>query len=162
MNALPLKLFGAALLSLSGLLGGCYFSRRLAVRRKFLADFGVFISNLETAIRYRSAGIFTLVNSSQELFEISETNLPFETAWELGTSDFSKRFCLSSQDCALLKEFGSQLGKTDAEGQIMHLEMYQTLFSEQRACAEEDIKNKSKQYKTMGLFVGVSTALMMI
>ena len=161
MTALPLRIAGAALLAFSGFLGGCYYSRRLFVRLRFLDDFGVFISNLETAIRYRSADIFTLVNSSQELFKLPD-GVALETAWEQGTTGFPKRFCLSSRDTELLREFGSRLGKTDAEGQLMHLELYRTLFLKQRALAEEDIKNKSKLYKTMGLFAGVSAALMII
>ena len=48
-----------------------------------------------------------------------------ETAWEQGTTGFPKRFCLSSRDTELLRDFGSRLGKTDAEG---HYDIFNALY----------------------------------
>lgn len=161
---MPLKLFGALLLSLSGLGVGCMFSGHLAVRRSFFREFSVFLNSLSTSIRYRSEDIFTLVNSCGELFCFSpETSrLPFKKAWQLQISPFPKRWRLNSADMALLKEFGDGLGSTDTEGQLNHIALYQGLFGKQQKSAEDDIAQKSKLYKALGLFAGAAAALMFL
>ena len=69
---------------------------------------------------------------------------------------------LSKSDISMLNDFGGQLGKTDTEGQLKHLELYEVSFSKQLSSALDAITKKSKLYKTMGFFAGSAIALMMI
>ena len=164
VSALPLKIAGALAVALSGLLFGRFRARRLAVRRDFLKELLVFLSALSTSLRYKSDDIFRLVSSSGELFSAisNYSGESFENAWKNVIGDFRSRYSLSAQDQSLLCEFGAQLGKTDTEGQLSHIELYQALFSKQLALAEEDVKSKSKLYQTMGLFAGVSAAIVLV
>lgn len=159
-----LKLCGAALLTLSGLLGGCWYARRLGIRRDFLRSFIAFLDALATLLRYRAEDIYTSVNSSGELFHFppEARSQPFPQAWESQISPFPARYALSRQDFTLLREFGAELGATDIQGQLSHIALYRTLFEKQLAAANEDIKSKAKLYRTLGLFTGASAALMMI
>ena len=161
---MPLKLFGALLLSLSGFALGCMFVQRLKLRRSFFREFSVFLNDLSTSMRYRSESIIELVNSCGELFCISseEAFKPFSEIWQNQIKAFPKRWRLKSEDMAMLKEFGDGLGITDAEGQLSHIELYKTMFAKQQKEAEDDISQKAKLYKTLGLFAGVSTALMLL
>ena len=161
---MPLKILGAALISFSGFSIGCMYVQRLKLRRDFLREFSVFLSSLSTAVRYRSADIAVLVNSCGELFSLPENDYsrPFSQMWQSSIADFKKRRCLSNADMALLKEFGEGLGTTDVEGQLNHIALYQGLFSKQQSGAEDDIIQKSKLYKSLGLFGGVSAALMFL
>ena len=77
-------------------------------------------------------------------------------------SELPKSLALKGEDKKLLTDFGSELGKSDLEGQIKHLQLYQSMFQRQLLSAQNEIAKKSKLYKTMGLFVGVSVALVMI
>ena len=124
----------------------------------------MFLSTLSTSLRYQGADIFRLVHSSGELFStLSITGgEPFEEAWKKTICNFRSRYALTSQDFELLGEFGSQLGKTDTEGQLSHIELYQALFSKQLSLAEEEVISKSKLYQTMGLFAGVSAAIVLV
>lgn len=164
---LPLKIFGALLIAASGLMLGCSLSRKLNNRRDFLAKFAVFLNTLATGLRYSGDDIFTLVSLSagdfaQLQIASRERGLPFEQVWEKKLSAFARQFSLTKQDVTLLKEFGEKLGKTDLEGQLKHIELYRTLFAKQLSQAEEAIAKKARLYKTLGLFGGVSAALMMI
>ena len=150
---MPLKILGAALISCSGFSIGCMYVQRLKLRLDFLREFSVFLSSLSTAVRYRSADIAVLVN---------DYSRPFSQMWQSSIADFKKRRCLSNADMALLKEFGEGLGTTDVEGQLSHIALYQGLFSKQQSDAEDDIIQKSKLYKSLGLFGGVSAALMFL
>lgn len=161
---MPLKIIGALAVALSGLLFGRFRAGRLAVRRDFLKELSVFFSALSTALRYKNDDIFNLVSSSGELFcsiQLSGSE-PFEDAWRSVTRGFQRKYALTSQDLALLGEFGAQLGKTDTEGQLSHIELYQTLFSKQLALAQEEVDSKSKLYQTLGLFAGVSAAIVLV
>ena len=161
---MPLKILGAALISFSGFSIGCMYVQRLKLRLDFLREFSVFLSSLSTAVRYRNADIAVLVNSCGELFSFPESDYsrPFSQMWQSSIADFKKRWRLSEADMALLKEFGEGLGTTDIEGQLSHITLYQGLFSKQQSGAEDDIIQKSKLYKSLGLFGGVSAALMFL
>ena len=56
--------------------------------------------------------------------------------------------------------FGEKLGKTDLEGQLSHIELYRALFQKQIKEAEDDAQKKSRLYRTLGIFGGVSAAIL--
>ena len=165
---MALKILGGLLLVLSGFSAGWFCSKKLLMRKDFFKRIISFISNLSTQLRYSTSDIFTLVSlsantSGLELFEISdETGTPFYRIWSERVNAIPAKFGLKKGDAALLLEFGEQLGKTDVDGQLKHLELYEALFKKQLTDAENEINKKSKLYKTMGFFVGTAAALMII
>ena len=164
MSALWLKVCGAFLLSAAGILTGFLFARRLAVRRRFFREFSAFLTALKTALRYRNEDIFTLVNQSGELFHVAQScgGQPFEAAWKGAIADFPKRWCLNAGDMALLRDFGAGLGKTDLEGQAAHIEWYMSACEKRRQEADGDVRQKARLYKTLGMFAGVSAAILFL
>ena len=165
---MALKIFGGLLLVLSGFSAGWFCSKKLLMRRNFFKKFLCFVSNLSTQFRYSTSDIFTLVSlsastSGLDSFEISEeTGTPFYEIWSERVNEIPAKFGLKNSDRQLLLEFGEQLGKTDVDGQLKHLELYESLFKKQLTDAENEINKKSKLYKTMGFFVGTAAALMII
>ena len=161
---MPLKLGGALLLTLAGFGCGLLLTRRLYLRRDFLSAFLTFLTNLSTALRYRSERIDVLVNSSGELFKIPVTDSPqpFPSVWAAQISRFPKRWRLSARDMELLRLFGERLGTTDAEGQLAHIAHYRSCFEQQLEQARTDAAQKARIYKTLGLFAGVSAALLLL
>ena len=163
-----LKILGGLLLVLSGFSAGWFCSKKLSMRKDFFKRIISFISNLSTQLRYSTSDIFTLVSLSAStsglgLFEISEeSGTPFYDIWTQRVNTIPAKFGLKKGDTALLLEFGEQLGKTDVDGQLKHLELYEALFKKQLTDAENEINKKSKLYKTMGFFVGTAAALMII
>ena len=165
---MALKILGGLLLVLSGFSVGWFCSKKLLMRRNFFKKLLSFVSNLSTQLRYSSSDIFTLVSlsasiSGLDFFEISdETGTPFYKVWSERVSEIPAKFGLKNSDRQLLLEFGEQLGKTDVDGQLKHLELYEALFKKQLTDSENEINRKSKLYKTMGFFVGTAAALMII
>ena len=167
MIFLIVKIIGCILIVSSSFLIGYSKSKKLYLRRDFLKSFVVFLNSLSTNIRYDSADIFTTVSMSarnNDLTYISklENNKPFDKQWQEKISSLPNTLALNKSDKELLSEFGNELGKTDIDGQLKHIEFYKNLFDNQLLAAEEDIISKSKLYKTIGLFAGISTALMII
>lgn len=161
------KIIGSILIISASFLIGYLKSKNLYSRRDFLKSFIVFLNSLATNIRYNSADIFTLVSMSARddnisYISIEENDIPFDMQWKEKISSLPSSLSLNNSDKELLYEFGYELGKTDIDGQLKHIELYKNLFNKQLSSAEEDIIKKSKLYKTMGLFAGVSTALMII
>lgn len=161
---MPLKIAGVVLLALAGLAAGYLRAGRLYARRNFLRSFLSFLDTLSTGLRYSGEDIFTLMHQCGGFFEMNaaDASKPFELAWADCIKPLTKRYSLHRQDEELLFSFGERLGKTDLEGQLSHIELYQTLFEKQEGNAEEDIGKKSKLYKALGLFVGVSAAIMLV
>ncbi len=160
---MPLKIIGALLLAAAGLGFGCARARRLAERQEFLGRVLTFISCLSTELRYRNDDIFSLVNSCGELFRVSQSgSTPFYSSWLDCIGKLRRRWSLTPRDAELLDELGSRLGTTDPEGQLTHLAHYNALFERQLAEAREQAEQKTKLYKTLGLFAGVSAAIMLL
>ena len=164
---MPFKLIGCLLVVCTGTMIGFVLSGRLYKRRDFLKSFTEFISLLATNLRYNGDDIFTLVNScaensSLDLLLFSECDRPFDELWLERVKQVSSEIPLSKSDSSMLNDFGGQLGKTDTEGQLKHLELYEVSFSKQLSSALDAITKKSKLYKTMGFFAGSAIALMMI
>ena len=68
----------------------------------------------------------------------------------------------NNKDKELLSSFFKDLGTTDIDGELSHIKMYQELFSEQYKLSKEDIKNKGKLYRMLGLFSGLAFVVLFI
>lgn len=145
---------------------GSLKAKKLYRRRDFLDNFLAFLGTLKTNIRYSGADIFTLLEASADgcgtawLSGFSLERSEPETAWKRRVDALCDTG--DKTDKSLLLDFGSQLGKTDLEGQLSHIERYQKLFELRLENAAEEIAKKSKLYRAMGLFIGISAALIMM
>jgi len=164
------KYLGCIMMIISTTAVGFFCSSTLNQRRIFLAEFLVFLNTLKTYIRFNSAEIHELVSScavSDILFCFKEIPKPkngesFYSLWGKAVKSIHKNIGLTKEDKKLLMDFGAELGSTDIEGQLNHIEMYYTLF--QMACkdAVENVAKKSKLYKMLGLFSGMAVSLIII
>ena len=160
------KLLGCAAVALSGLAFGVMKSRSLYARRDSLKRVLVFLSSLATNIRYSSDEISSAVsaaaNSSDAAYLCVEADrdTPFYDRWEEAVKSIPKVRALNNSDKELLLGFGEKLGKTDLEGQLSHIELYRALFQKQIKEAEDDAQKKSRLYRTLGIFGGVSAAIL--
>ncbi len=164
-----LKLIGSILIVASCFSVGYLKSKKLYVRRDFLKSFLKFLSVLSTNIRYNSDDIFSLIDLSAKAEGLTclENNNKdvinsFNEYWREKIISINSIYPLTNTDKMLLNEFGFQLGKTDLDGELKHIELYMALFEKQLTDAENAIQKKSKLYKAMGFFVGTATALMII
>lgn len=164
---LPLKILGCLILTAAGFGAGCLFSARLYRRRDFLRRLQGFLSSLSTDLRYRGEDIFTLVTECAKragltALSVQPSEDSFENAWNKAINGVCAAFPLQREDESLLREIGSQLGKTDLEGQLRHLSLIETRLAERLRDAEESLLQKAKLCKTMGFFVGAATAIVLM
>ena len=162
-----LKLSGCALIALTGFGVGTQLCKKLGARRDFFGKFSVFISLLQTQIRYNSADIFTLVSSCAngaglEFFDGADNAMPFAVFWNSEVDRIPKKVGLNNSDKELLIEFGALLGTTDIDGQLKHLELYGSIFEKRLNDCQAEFRDKSRIYRALGLFGGISTALIIL
>lgn len=158
------KIIGSFFVIGSCFLFGVYLSQKLKNRKDYLSSFIDFLTNLNTNVRYLSDDIFSLIHkSSKEMLLFKDVNCCDLTIyWEDYLSSLPSNYGLKKDDYSIIKSFGDMLGKTDIEGQINHISLHKELFAVQLKNAESEYISKSKLYKVLGLFFGVSIVLMII
>ncbi len=161
-----IKCIGIVLIIAFFFSAGVYLSLRLKNRYEFLSLFREFLSSLKTNIRYNGGEIFELIERSMPLAIVeyfkSENYSGMDIYWDRCIKNIPKNAALKREDISLIAEFGKTLGTTDIEGQLNHIELYKELISSNINNSIEEIKQKSKLYKMLGLFSGIAAALLLI
>ncbi len=166
------KILGCILFIISSSMAGVYFSQKLKNRLEFLKEFISFLKSLKIQLRYCNGDIFQILPLCSDskvlkvfiknLTDQSENYSSFSKIWNDSVINISKSNCLTKSDVNSMFEFGSNLGTTDVEGQLNHIELYIDIFNKKYENACEDYKSKSKIYKTMGFFIGTTIAIMIV
>lgn len=150
------------------LLGNC-FSERLTNRRKSIASLIEALSRMKAYLSFGEYEVFRLVKESfsgVKVFDAfcvcDETEADFTSWWRNNVLSLDKSTGLTREDKELLLRFGENLGITDTDGQIAHLELYAQLFAENLACAKEAEKTKGKLYRVLGFSAGCALILIIL
>lgn len=155
-------------LILAGTLSGFVESHRLFARVESLESFIRFLSAAKTEIRYSAVPVVQILKRhGSELHFIKECERQctegegFASAWKNAALNFSRCDGFNEQDKELLLSFGEEFGASDTEGQISHLDLYSGLFHTNLNSAREAKNRKSRLYLMLGIFAGLSSALLL-
>ncbi len=154
-----LKILLCLVVVLSSTVLGFYYSNRLFRRKEILQ---LFINNLkdaQTRIRYESSNLCEIFSDKFSDFTFDSEKI-FLQQW----SELLKLYhdTLTKSDIKLLLSFAENLGKTDVNGEISHIQMYVELLSSSVNEAENSINSKSKLYRTFGVSVGLLISILLI
>lgn len=144
---------------LSSTVSGFHFSNRLYKRKEILQ---LFISNLkdaQTRIRYESRNLCDIFSDKFSGFMFNNEQR-FITQWSELLKLYDKT--LTKSDINLLMTFAENLGKTDVDGEITHIQMYVELLHSRINDAQNSINSKSKLYRTFGVCVGLLISIMLL
>ena len=143
-------------------------SRKLSVRVEKLEAFLRFLSAAKTEVRYSAVPVQQILQRHGEgLSFLRDCTADcaggegFAEAWRRAVGSRAGAEGFSARDGELLLLFGDGFGASDTDGQISHLELYSGLFGEALDRAREDRDRKSKLYLTLGIFAGLSAALLL-
>lgn len=132
-------------------------SYKLQKRRKYLSTILLFLNRLQATITFRKDDIEEIV------FNLADDELaPLKNAENNHYEKIIENLNFNNKDRELLSSFFKDLGTTDINGELSHIKMYQELFSEQYKLSKEDIKNKGKLYRMLGLFSGLAFVVLFI
>jgi stage III sporulation protein AB len=153
---------------MAGSLSGYMESRKLFVRVDSLELFLRFLSAAKTEIRYSAVPVVQVIKRHSSGFKFLEECVSnceqgngFAAAWKYAVTYCAKQDGFAANDIKLLLSFGEGFGASDTDGQIAHLELYSELFDTNLKSAREDRNRKSKLYLMLGIFAGLSSALLL-
>lgn len=167
-----MKSFGLILILLCSCLSGAMIKKQMNKRIVLLRKIQLFIEYIDTQIGFMNTDIISLlssVNSNSnfgDLLFINEciNNLSvtdsFEDAWIKSVKNFHSP--LKAEDKRILCSFGSQLGKTDTDGQISNCRLHIQQLENQITEAEEHYKKYGNLYFKLGILSGILIVISLI
>lgn len=134
-------------------------SSKLYERKKILENFTLLLKNYSTQIRYNSPCLSTVFADNFMNYTFCDDK-PFCEQWMQMLKLYSK--VLSKDDIRLLSDFSKTVGTADEQSEQKNIEMYTKLLQTNIEKAKDDIAQKSKLYRTLGLSLGLVIAILLI
>jgi stage III sporulation protein AB len=138
-------------------------SERLEIERKLTED-------ISTLIKYRALTMMEITKQLKNLpgnqnmdflkYAASDNSAaPFPEIWKRSVDSDSN---LSPEEKTVLKDMGSELGTTDAGGQLAALKIYQEKFQQMLYDQQEKYIKKGRMYRSLGVLFGAMAGIMFI
>lgn len=154
-----LKLLLCIVIVVSSSVLGCHYSNKLLIRKSVLQKFIKELKSSVTQIRYTSATLCEIFSDKFSDFHFTSDDV-FATQWKTLVHSYEKS--LDKSDVKLLISFAENLGTTDVDGEISHIEMYIDLLNSSVQDAQNNINQKSKLYRTLGLSSGILVSILLL
>lgn len=167
-------------LGLVGLISSCgliglYKSFRLKRRILLLEDFFKMVMEIKSCINYFREPLPDLFEKIQKKdglkahFLINETQhqtvekaLEISEIWPLKANEIYKNEPLTKDDMELIKYFGSFIGQTDYDNQIVHFNYLEESLKKQIDLAVKDSNKKGPLLKKTGFMVGIIISIVLL
>ena len=91
-----------------------------------------------------------------------ETAADIRSAWESACLELAALPCCKNEEAELMKELGLSLGKSDAAGQLALIELYRERLSCFEKSAAEELSQKGKLFRSLGVLCGIGVAIVII
>lgn len=166
-----LKIIGAFFVIITGIMLGFSASAKLSRRVQFLEGYISALKEASIRIRYTACDITELfrcdgsgaVDIMLRLFtQKVKSGKSAKNAWTSAVNTLSDKKQLAKEDKTLIEEFGTTFGTSDVDGELTHIQAHITLLSDRLEKARTEQTEKSKLYKILGLFGGVTLAVIFI
>lgn len=167
-----LKLLGLFLISSVGAMLGVSASLKLKNRVMFLEKYITLMKETRTRIRLSACDIRELFKSNTGFSPLDSMTADFtrrirsgeavKSAWQKAVCASYKSHGISRADIELITEFGTELGQSDIDGEINHIDMHTALIQDRLTQARSELSQKGKLYRTLGLFAGITVSLIIL
>lgn len=166
-----MKLLGLLLIVLCTTFIGLNEAHKLKQKTKEASQVLTLIEQIRIRLNFSASSTSEILNEIKEVRGISSLPFvtkiieqydaePFDCLWEREVR-FSN-LSLSSDDIAMLVSFGQSLGTTDLEGQLELCSIFENRFSDRLAFYSGEYKKRSKLYISLGFFLGLGAAVILI
>ena len=146
-------------------------SLRAKKRIRLFEGLALFAGGISSSIRYSAADISTLLRLENREVHIEfidrvsdmlETGGSLRESWSRAVSEISAYSGITAEDMDIIIQFGSRLGATDVTGQTEHCDYFRQKFLLRAEKLEKEYDSKSKLYRSLGFFSGLSAAVVLI
>ena len=148
---------------------GFVLSKRFSYRVKELQSF-LSASNVIKFTKEPLSEIFEYISeitndSISAFFKDAGENIKkvdTKTAWEEAINKNKEKFELKKEDIVIIKDFGTRIGKTDVEGQLSEIALFNSFLKEQIIKAKDEQKRDEKMYKSLGGVIGLGIIILLV
>lgn len=152
---------------------GFVLSKRFSYRVKELQSFLSASNVIENKIKFTKeplSEIFEYISeitndSISAFFKDAGENIKkvdTKTAWEEAINKNKEKFELKKEDIVIIKDFGTRIGKTDVEGQLSEIALFNSFLKEQIIKAKDEQKRDEKMYKSLGGVIGLGIIILLV
>ena len=130
------------------------------------------IETVKTQISFINVDIVSLISTLCENNSFSELDFLYECKNKIGDTDSFESVWTNSVNCfvspltdddkRIIISFGSQLGKSDTNGQIRNCELHINQIEKQIAQAEENYQKYGNLYINLSIISGVMIVIFLI
>lgn len=129
------------------------------------------VGNISSNIRYCANDVYSVlqqeyVNADVPFVSTALNNLKnghdMSESWSMSVDTINFNYGLSKADKDIIKQFGYKLGATDIEGQTDHCEYFKGIFENKAKELKAEYSEKSKVYRSLGLFGGLALIIVML
>lgn len=170
-----MKAAGVLLCISAGFLIGNYFSENIKKRYMALNNIRRMILQIIGEIEYTRSNIsdiFYKLSKKQESpyrefmeyihSETEGTNGRLKDIWKRGVDGYFSQLKLTDKDLEMLEKLGNSMGSIGIRVEIENLELYIKEVDELLLNIREELANKTKLYRMLGLFGGMAIAIILI
>ena len=142
------------------LTAGLSESMRLKTRERELAVLEDALASLKSAAAYTAGDLYALLSlcSENAFLRLVRRDGALLPAWEQA----AQRFFTYRADRELASAFIRGYGKTDLEGQLAYITLFETRTQAALRDAKANSASKCKLYVALGMFSGTAAALILI
>ncbi len=153
---------------------GIVYSQRLKNRCIQLKSAVAFVERIESEMRYTMDSCEKIIeriskddryknlNFIYEFLNDFNSFTSFEQRFKQAINKEQERMSLNESDIELIKEFSSNMGTTDIEGQINNCHMYAKLLKSALNEAEEERNEKSRLYCSLSVMAAAAFSVIII
>lgn len=169
------KMIGSLIIILSGIIGGRFLGFKYLQRIRELQEFSTALHMLETEIGY---GLTILPMAAKRLAEISPQphrfffqqfqqhleayeGLTADQAWQSVIDETQRRFCLQTEDWAVLRQYGRALGASNDQDQVRHLKVAQKRLEQLENKAREEGEKMSRLWNYVGTLTSIAVVILL-
>ena len=162
-----IKVIGAVMTGFACAYFGIRLSASMKTRAQSLSDIRASLELLESEINFsvnKLKNAFIRIDRNG-LFTLAAKNINENGAKKSGedaVSAMQSKLCLSGADVDVLKMFGQNIGKTDADDQLKNIRYIKTLISEQEKQAIAEYGRFGKLYRSGGVLAGLLVVIILI
>lgn len=166
-----MKYIGLLMIVISASLIGINKVNKMKTKINLTNQILSFVQQVKIQLNYCSLSTKEILQEVSKLAEIESLDFvkgcaenydikPFDTLWSEQVK--SSKLCIPKSDEELVLSFGCGLGTTDLDGQLELCAIYEKRFMDRLEEYSEDYRKHSKLYSSMGFFVGLAIAMILL
>ena len=165
-----MKIIGALLIVICGVLIGSELRERLRSRVRILGEYESVCLRMISMIRFQHTPLDRLIvklkDSDSDVISMCglyvDEGDDFREAWEKAVASSGEIQLLRDEEKKLIKELGEYIGRSDSDGEITMLGGMKEEFGKAAKRAQKELSEKRRVYSVCGVLGGIMCALMVI